>query len=444
MEVAIDKITVGEGRRELRDVDELAKSIKEIGLLNPITITKDYRLVAGYHRLTACKKLGWTTIPANVVDMDKIDAELAEIDENLIRNELTVLERTEHLKRRKELYEMKYPETKQGQAQALGMHQKLGHNVSTPSVPTFVEDTVKKTGRGRQTIYEELQIATRLDDEVKDMIRNTDLADRKKDLLKLARMDKEEQKKVAEKIKSGVAKDIKTAKKVIKQEERTTPPPDLPAVSDRYRILHGDFVQMAKQIEPESVDVIITDPPYPKEYLDLYEDLAIVARDLLKPGGSLVVMVGQSYLPEILEKMTPHIRYHWTLAYLTPGGQSVQLWQRKVNTFWKPLLWFVNGDYTGDWIGDVAKSAVNDNDKRFHHWGQSESGMADIINRFSKPGDTILDPFMGGGTTGVVAVSMNRKFIGIDIDQKAVETSKARIAEVAAYAEGQARADRLA
>jgi len=423
----------------------LAKSIKEIGLLNPITITKDYRLVAGYHRLTACKKLGWATIPANVVDMDALHAELAEIDENLIRNELTVLERAEQLKRRKEIYEELYPETKQVTGKELAEKRwNATAESAVASRPSFVEDTAKKTGRAPRTVFEEVQIATRLDDEVKEMIRDTELADRKTDLLKLARLDKEEQKKVAEKIRTGEAKDIKTAKKVIKQEERTTPPPDLPAVSDRYRILHGDFVQMAKQIEPESVDVIITDPPYPKEYLDLYEDLAIVARDLLKPGGSLVVMVGQSYLPEILEKMTPHIRYHWTLAYLTPGGQSVQLWQRKVNTFWKPLLWFVNGDYTGDWIGDVAKSAVNDNDKRFHHWGQSESGMADIINRFSKPGDTILDPFMGGGTTGVVAVSMNRKFIGIDIDQKAVETSKARIAEVAAYAEGQARADRLA
>lgn len=446
MEVAIDKITVGEGRRELRDVDELAKSIKEIGLLNPITITKDFRLVAGYHRLTACKKLGWTTIPANVVDMDALHAELAEIDENLIRNELTVLERAEQLKRRKEIYEELYPETKHVTERG-GPGRGKKTNAESALVlnrPSFTEDTAKKTGQSQRSVQVEVQIATHLDDEVKEMIRDTELADRKTDLLKLARMDKEEQKKVAEKIRTGEAKDIKTAKKVIKQEERTTPPPDLPAVSDRYRILHGDFVQMAKQIEPESVDVIITDPPYPKEYLDLYEDLAIVARDLLKPGGSLVVMVGQSYLPEILEKMTPHIRYHWTLAYLTPGGQSVQLWQRKVNTFWKPLLWFVNGDYTGDWIGDVAKSAVNDNDKRFHHWGQSESGMADIINRFSKPGDTILDPFMGGGTTGVVAVSMNRKFIGIDIDQKAVETSKARIAEVAAYAEGQARADRLA
>ena len=144
-------------------------------------------------------------------------------------------------------------------------------------------------------------------------------------------------------------------------------------------------------------DVIVTDPPYPKEFLYLYDLLAVKARELLKPGGSLITMVGQSYLPEIMSKLGTTLQYQWTISYLTPGGQSAQLWDRKVNTFWKPVLWYVNGEYSGRWIGDVSKSAVNDNDKRFHHWGQSESGMADLIRRFTKAGDVILDPFMGAG-----------------------------------------------
>ena len=56
----------------------------------------------------------------------------------------------------------------------------------------------------------------------------------------------------------------------------------------------------------------------------------------------------------------------------------MQVFPRKVNTFWKPLLWFTKGDYTREWIGDVCKSQTNDNDKRFHQWGQSLSGMADV------------------------------------------------------------------
>ena len=141
-----------------------------------------------------------------------------------------------------------------------------------------------------------------------------------------------------------------------------------------------------------------------------------VAARVLKNGGSLICMTGQSYLPDVIRLLSTEMRYHWCLSYLTPGGQSSQLFQRRVNTFWKPVLWFVKGDYSGDWTGDVLKSSVNDNDKRFHEWGQSISGMKDIIERLTNPDDTILDPFLGGGTTGFVSVTRGRKFIGVDID----------------------------
>jgi len=183
-------------------------------------------------------------------------------------------------------------------------------------------------------------------------------------------------------------------------------------------------------IEAESVDVIITDPPYPQEFLPVYEDLAAFAARVLKPGGSCVVMVGQSYLPEIMAMMCRHLNYHWACGYMTPGGQAVQLWDRKVNTFWKPLLWFTKGEYAGDWIGDVCKSETNDNDKKHHHWGQSESGMVDIVERFSERSSIVLDPFLGGGTTGVVCVAMQRTFIGIELDATVAAKAKERIAEV--------------
>lgn len=200
-----------------------------------------------------------------------------------------------------------------------------------------------------------------------------------------------------------------------------------PPLPDSVRLICGDFAQVAQEIEPGSIDVIITDPPYPKEFLHLYGILAQQAARLLKPGGSLLVMCGQSYLPEIFALMCPHLAYHWTDAYLTPGGQSPQIWPRKINTFWKPLLWFVNGQYAGEWQGDVIKSAVNDNDKRFHHWGQSESGMAEIVSRYSLPGDLILDPFLGGGTTAVVALDLQRRFVGVDKDIAAIQTTQQRL-----------------
>lgn len=209
---------------------------------------------------------------------------------------------------------------------------------------------------------------------------------------------------------------------------RHTVPADLPSITARYRLLQGALAEVGDQVEPDSVDVILTDPPYGQEWLPQVDALGALAARVLKPGGSLLVLYGQTCLYQAHALLEAHLAYHWTVAYLTPGGQAVQLWQRKVNTFWKPVLWFVKGKYTGTWAGDVAHSAINDNDKRFHAWGQSESGMADLVERFTMPGQVVCDPFCGGGTVGVVAVSRGRRFIGIDCAAEAMGTTKHRLA----------------
>ena len=192
------------------------------------------------------------------------------------------------------------------------------------------------------------------------------------------------------------------------------------------RLFSADIRDGLKEIADESVDVIITDPPYGKEYIPLYGELSRVAQRVLKPNGSLLVMTGQSYLPEVIEHLGQYMMYHWTMCYLTPGGQSPQMFQKRVNTFWKPVLWYVKGGYTGDYVGDVLKSPVNANEKDYHEWGQSLGGMLEIVERMSNPEDVILDPFLGGGTTGVAAVMKGRKFIGTDIDSGHVEKSRNR------------------
>jgi ParB-like chromosome segregation protein Spo0J len=93
--VAIDQVCVHANRRPLNDqkVAELMQSIKANGLLNPITLDQHCTLIAGLHRLTACKLLGFVEIECHVVTCEDADqARLAEIDENLIRNELEALD----------------------------------------------------------------------------------------------------------------------------------------------------------------------------------------------------------------------------------------------------------------------------------------------------------------------------------------------------------------
>ncbi len=219
-------------------------------------------------------------------------------------------------------------------------------------------------------------------------------------------------------------KDVHRKEREAQKQAEVTIPPD-----DRLRLIVSSVVEAVRHVEAESVDFIVCDPPYPREYLGVYDDLAAFATHVLKPGASLLCMVGQSYLPEIIAKLQNGLNYRWMLAYLTPGGQATQLWERKVNTFWKPVLWFTKGEFRGDWIGDVANSKTNDNDKRHHHWGQSESGMYDLMERFLLPNMTVCDPFLGGGTTGICALALKCGFIGLDVDADCVEKSKIRMTQ---------------
>ena len=102
------------------EVDRLASSIREIGLIQPITVQHavvmsglaeaGFQIVAGHHRVAACRALGWTEIDAIVIETtERLQADLIEIDENLCRSELTAGQRSSFTKRRKTIWEALHP-----------------------------------------------------------------------------------------------------------------------------------------------------------------------------------------------------------------------------------------------------------------------------------------------------------------------------------------------
>ena len=77
-------------RRELSDIDVLADSINRLGLIHPIVVTRDFELVAGERRYTACTRLGWTAIPVQYVDeLDPLKLEAIELEENIKRQDIS-------------------------------------------------------------------------------------------------------------------------------------------------------------------------------------------------------------------------------------------------------------------------------------------------------------------------------------------------------------------
>jgi len=195
-----------------------------------------------------------------------------------------------------------------------------------------------------------------------------------------------------------------------------------------FKLGVGDINNPPKFI-PSKVDYIITDPPYGREFLGLYAQLAKFAANTLKKTGSLIFMTGHSYLPDIFRILEQCIEltYYWTSAYLTPG-QAPAIWGKRINSNWKPLIWYIRNIKPERTVTDVFKS--DRNDKRFHEWGQSISGMADIIEKITKPTDVIIDPFLGGGATAEAAVRLKRFIYGFDVDVKAIDITKTRLRKI--------------
>lgn len=190
---------------------------------------------------------------------------------------------------------------------------------------------------------------------------------------------------------------------------------DLPPTMD---IRLGDFTQVLADVR--GVDAIITDPPYPQEHLHLYAELAEWADKVLAADGVLVVMTGHMYLPEVFRLMSGWRPYRWTCAYLTPGAHNT-VHARRVMQGWKPLLVYGGGPR----FHDVFRSPGDD--KQQHHWGQNLDAFTQVVETFSRPGQLVADPFLGGGTTAAACLHTDRAFIGADVDAEAVETTRQRL-----------------
>jgi len=77
-------------RKETGNINELVESLNVHGLMNPIVITREYQLIAGFRRLESAKKLGWENIEASILDAPtKIKKLEMEIEENIHRKDFT-------------------------------------------------------------------------------------------------------------------------------------------------------------------------------------------------------------------------------------------------------------------------------------------------------------------------------------------------------------------
>jgi len=124
----------------------------------------------------------------------------------------------------------------------------------------------------------------------------------------------------------------------------------------RIVLRHGDFRVLSSSIPGESIDLILTDPPFPKEYLPLYDDLGREAERLLKPGGLLVTLAGQMFLPDVMEMLGHNLQWMWIGSLLHKGGNA-GIFKYKIHAGWKPILFYSKGPpIEREWKEDVLCS----------------------------------------------------------------------------------------
>ncbi len=211
--IFLDVLTVSNRLRHLdaAKVASIAASMDEIGLQQPVSVWvvndgEAVELVAGAHRVEAAKKLGWEKIDCVFVDMDSHDRQLWQIDENLIRSDLTDLQRAQHTAKRAEVVK---------QRAELRSETDFNSDKSKKRGPKdkgqgkFVADTAAATGRSKTQVKVDKARGEKIVEDVQKDIEGTPIADSGVQLDALAAADPEDQREAVKAVNLGEVKDVR-------------------------------------------------------------------------------------------------------------------------------------------------------------------------------------------------------------------------------------------
>lgn len=190
-------------------------------------------------------------------------------------------------------------------------------------------------------------------------------------------------------------------------------------------IVTGDARELAAGIPDESVDLIFTDPPYPRQYEQVYWDMGQYAPRVLKPGGSLITLCGHYQVPTVIKALET-LDYRW-IGWLRHTSMK-SLFGRKIVCGGKPLLWFTKGkpiDFYGFWWDTIKPPAP---EKDVHEWQQPAYWAIPSIEKLCPLGGVVLEPFAGGGTVPAVCKILGRSYIAFEIDPATAELARQRVA----------------
>jgi site-specific DNA-methyltransferase (adenine-specific) len=365
--------------------EALKADIARRGVLVPVELDEDGSVLDGHHRARACAELGIADYPT------------------VTRRGLAEDGKREHVLKlnllRRHLGPVAWAESFRRLAETRGV--RLGTGKGDPSgKAASVAALAQELGVKPRTARARLQLASELSGE-------PDLA---------AKVDAGEM-------------EAKRARRVWLERQaarrHAAAPPVQPSPAGDIRTEHCDFRTLA--LEAGSADVIITDPPYLREHVWLWPDLGKCAAQWLRPGGLLITYTGHTTFPEAFDGLREHLSYCW-LGSLYMPGPNVWIRNHRMESASKPVLIMANGKwrprtdrvYFDTFISPKAEKAL-------HDWQQQLAPVSKLVETFSQPGDHVVDPFLGSGTTAVACKQLGRRFTGCDVDPAAVATARERL-----------------
>jgi len=387
-----------------KEYETFKADIASIGLLQPICLHPDGRILDGRNRYKACLELGieprfetWNaqgSLVMFVISMNLHRRHLNSSQKAVIAMEIEPILAQEAKERQRQAGGDKKSETAKKERQTKAT-KSVKQKIAEP-MPQARDQAAKIVGTNKQYVSDVKKIKETAPEKIADI-------------------------SSGEKTISQVKQEMKKEEKECKRQEAI----------EKGKLLTNDtvFVQSIEKLslEKESVDLIITDPPYADKDVKTYEALAQVANECLKPGSFCCCYTGKLRLPDVLIAMTKHLQYVWCIAVFHPFSKEKHLgspYQFAEN--WRPVLVFKKDGKPAicNFQQDVVRAERN---KDFHDWQQDLQTPSQLIEAYTDPEGLVVDPFCGGGTTLVAAKRLGRRWLGFDASEESVALSKQRL-----------------
>ncbi len=183
----------------------------------------------------------------------------------------------------------------------------------------------------------------------------------------------------------------------------------------------GDLSLLNGLIKDGTTDLFLTEPPHEKETIPLYGKLAKLAQRKLRPGGLCAVMCGQLFFDQVFAELTKHLDYYWIAAMV--GAKAERVFNRRMLNRVRLVAIFTKRPFKNGarsalpFMADLIPGE------------QGQPQLQYLVEHLSKPGQLVVDPFVGCGTVPVACIASGRRYVGTELDPGVAAAARARVAK---------------